>query len=562
MSQIKLTVNNKRTTVDEINELAAYGGDQRQILTRLDRLMGNMAEGSEAQSMTLQIDGGRGAVQARGTLTLTGVVAGNTVQVGDQVFVASASPVGPNQFLVGANDAATAVNLAAAINANPSLMTSSGNLVTAVDNLLSVNYPQTTLSGAIPYPQTYPYTITVSNTAGLTPGLSVSDTGGYIPAGAVITTVVNGTTLNISLNTTNVAPVASDSMTFSPTSLSGSIPYPQTSPPTLVVSNTASLAAGMAVTDTGGYIPAGATVLAVIDSTHVSITKNTTNVAPVASDTIAFTPNPLYITSNVITITSAAYGNSGNMIQLVGSSNVSPLGVAATYAALGASAVTGSAGAGSSLMGDLGIYPNTSSSITNFPPSTYSGTENAGNAAAAAAQAAAQAAYTSMHTMTSTTIPTALDSQTLSPGVYSSSSGTFTLAGSGTGTLTLNGNGTYIFQTASTLTTGAGGAPVMNLTGGALASNVYWVVGSSATINSGTAGTFQGSIIAQASVTDTLGGTVNGSLIALTGAVTYSATATSRANGNASSVDITPSGPYLNGGIEPTPNTMTLWGIK
>ena len=65
------------------------------------------------------------------------------------------------------------------------------------------------------------------------------------------------------------------------------------------------------------------------------------------------------------------------------------------------------------------------------------------------------------------------------------------------------------------------------LSGGARAQDVYWVVGSSATINSGSAGVFQGNIIAQDSITNTMGGTVNGSLIALTGAVTMSAAANS-----------------------------------
>jgi hypothetical protein len=125
----------------------------------------------------------------------------------------------------------------------------------------------------------------------------------------------------------------------------------------------------------------------------------------------------------------------------------------------------------------------------------------------------------------------------LIPGVYST--GAASLAGSGAGTLTFNGAGTYIIYTASTLTTGAGGLPTMTLSGGATAANIYWLVGSSATINSGTAGTFQGNIIAEVSVTDTIGGTVNGVLAALTGAVTLSAasivnTESSAAGGNAS----------------------------
>ena len=139
----------------------------------------------------------------------------------------------------------------------------------------------------------------------------------------------------------------------------------------------------------------------------------------------------------------------------------------------------------------------------------------------AAAQTAANAAYTSLNAMTAMPISATLDGQTLTPGVYST--GAASLAGSGAGTLTFNGAGVYVIQTASTLVTGAGGTPTMTLTGGATAANIYWVVGSSATINSGFTGTFQGNVIADTSITDTLGGTVNGSMIALTGAVTLSA---------------------------------------
>ena len=199
------------------------------------------------------------------------------------------------------------------------------------------------------------------------------------------------------------------------------------------------------------------------------------------------------------------------------------LGTARSYAILGATAVinTGS----SVLMGNLGISPNNSSSITGFPPGIYSGMENAANAAAALAQSQALSAYNDLHTRSSTTISSTLDGQTLTAGVYSFASGSASLAASGPGTLTLSGSSTDVFviQTASTLTTGAGGTPTINLVGGALASNVYWVIGSSATINSGTAGTFYGNVIANTSITVTAGGTVNGSLIALNGAVTLSA---------------------------------------
>jgi hypothetical protein len=293
--------------------------------------------------------------------------------------------------------------------------------------------------------------------------------------------------------------------------------------------------------------------------------------ASMANLAAAINANPAFATASgttlvtatavgsVVTVNANAYGNNGNMIQLVGSTATpSALGVASTYAVIGASAVTNT---GSSVLtGNLGIYPNNASSITGFPPGTYSGTENAGNAAAAAAQAAAQATYTTMNAMTATAISSTLDGQTLAPGVYKESSGHFNLAASGAGTLTLNGAGTYIFQCSSTLTTGAGGVPTITLSGGAKASNVYWIVGSSATINAGSAGTFQGNIIAQASVTDTLGGTVNGTMVALTGAVTMSAATTANAQ-PASGADVIASAPYLLGGVEPALNQYVYAGL-
>jgi hypothetical protein len=64
----------------------------------------------------------------------------------------------------------------------------------------------------------------------------------------------------------------------------------------------------------------------------------------------------------------------------------------------------------------------------------------------------------------------------------------------------------------------------MNLTGGATAANILWVMGSSATINSGHAGTFQGKTISNASTTVTSGGVINGAMVALNAALTLSAT--------------------------------------
>ncbi len=196
------------------------------------------------------------------------------------------------------------------------------------------------------------------------------------------------------------------------------------------------------------------------------------------------------------------------------------LATSASYAVLAASAISNT---GSSVLtGDLGLFPGTS--VTGFPPGTVIGTQHITDSFASQAELDALAAYNELRSRPSTTIPAILDGQTLSAGVYSEASGTFNLAASGNGTLTLNGSATdiFVFNAASTVVTGAGGIPTIALTGGALASNVYWTAGSSATLNVSGSGVFEGTMIAQASVTID-GGSAQGRLFALTGAVTISA---------------------------------------
>jgi len=104
-----------------------------------------------------------------------------------------------------------------------------------------------------------------------------------------------------------------------------------------------------------------------------------------------------------------------------------------------------------------------------------------------------------------------LAGSSLSPGVYRggalSLTGTLTLAGSA--------NSVWVFQAASTLII-ASNTHIL-LTGGASACNVFWQVGSSATI--GTAAAFVGTVMADQSVTATTGATIQGRLLARTGAV-------------------------------------------
>jgi ketosteroid isomerase-like protein len=119
----------------------------------------------------------------------------------------------------------------------------------------------------------------------------------------------------------------------------------------------------------------------------------------------------------------------------------------------------------------------------------------------------------------------------LAPGVYTSGSGAFLISGSD---LTLDGQGdvnaVWVFQMTTSLTVGATGAPrSVNLINGAQAKNVFWQVGSAATINASGGGTMVGTIIASAGVAVSTAGnttisTLNGRALGLTAPVTMTNT--------------------------------------
>ena len=187
------------------------------------------------------------------------------------------------------------------------------------------------------------------------------------------------------------------------------------------------------------------------------------------------------------------------------------LGSADNFAVLAYSTVTNQAGV-TTITGDIGVSPL--ASVVGFPPGIVNGTIHKADAAAAQAQIDLAAAYTDAAGRTPFTTVTGdtLAGLNLPPGVYRG--GALSLIG----TLTLTGNATdvWIFQTASTLDTSAGSQIV--LSGGAKADNVYWVVGSSATL--GADSFFEGNIMAYASITLYSGASLDGRALAKTAAVT------------------------------------------
>lgn len=206
----------------------------------------------------------------------------------------------------------------------------------------------------------------------------------------------------------------------------------------------------------------------------------------------------------------------GLALSLVGTAQAAavsvPLGTAGSYAVLAGSTVTNTGP--SVINGNLGLSPGTA--VAGFPPGLVNGTSHEADAVALQAKADLKTGYNVAaseqppHSVTGD-----LGGQTLTRGVYNSA----TSLGL-TGTLTLDGQGdpdsVWVFQAGSTLTTAT--ASQVTLINGASPCNVYWQIGSSATL--GTASTFRGSILALHSITVTTDVTIHGRVLARNGAVT------------------------------------------
>ena len=164
--------------------------------------------------------------------------------------------------------------------------------------------------------------------------------------------------------------------------------------------------------------------------------------------------------------------------------------------------------------GDVGVSPGTA--VTGFPPGLAGGVIHSADGAAAQAQAALTAGYIDAAGRTGgTTVAGDLVGLTLVPGIYKSTS---SLGLSGDVTLDAHGDpaAVFIFQITSTLITGSGSHVV--LANGAKACNVFWQVGSSATL--GTNSIFKGNIMALTSIALTNGVNLEGRALARNGAVT------------------------------------------
>ncbi|HEV7509953.1 MAG TPA: IPTL-CTERM sorting domain-containing protein [Thermoanaerobaculia bacterium] len=240
-----------------------------------------------------------------------------------------------------------------------------------------------------------------------------------------------------------------------------------------------------------------------------------------------------YLTVSVLGLAALLYGPSKAVAQL------------SSFAVLGGSTVTNTA-TPTVVTGDLGVSPG--SAVTGFPPGIVTGgTIHAADAVAAQAQSDLTTLYTNLANTACNTDLTGQDlgGLTLTPGVYC-----FSTSAQLTGTLTLNAQGNsaarFIFKIGSTLTTASASSVV--LINSASSCGVFWQIGSSATLGTGT--TLAGNIVALTSVTLNTGASVNGRALARNGAVTL----------DNSHVTVCSGGPGLPLSVEAIP-TLSGWAM-
>lgn len=355
-------------------------------------------------------------------------------------------------------------------------------------------------------------------------------TATFAPASSLaLNTVFTATITTAVKDLAGNAPASKYVWTFTTGTLS------DTTPPTVTSTNPVNGAIGVALNKTINATFSKPLNPSTLSTAHFTVTdSNAVSIAgSVAYDSInnivSFTPSINLAASTTFTalLTTGITDLAGNALAsnftwsfTTGTQVAQPpivFGSAGVFGILAGSTVT-SVGP-TQINGDLGVSPG--AAVTGFPPGNVNGAIHAGDNAAAQAKSDLLAAYNDgAARLGAAVLPGNLGGLTFTPGLYNnqSSSG---ISGTGPqGILTLDAQGdpnaVFIFQMASTLITDSGTSVV--LAGGAKEGNIYWQVGSSATL--GTNSIFKGNVLADQSITLTTGATLDGRALTRIGAVT------------------------------------------
>ncbi|MHB8745953.1 MAG: ice-binding family protein [Gammaproteobacteria bacterium] len=438
-----------------------------------------------------------------------------------------------------------------------------------------------------------PATITATSFTLTGPGTTavagaVAYPGGVRTATFTPTSVLAANTLFTATITTGAKDLAGNALAsnFVWTFTTGAVA--DTTPPTVTFVNPPDLATGVCLQKRVNATFSEAMDPATITTATFTLQLTGPPLGPLLSGTVAydaqnkvatFTPTSALVASTkyTATITTGAKDLAGNALATnkvwtfttgtqACSAPASPiaLGTAAPFGNLGGTAGTTNTGLLTVIGGDLGSTATVTSAVTGFHDSagdiytetgsnkgTVSGkiytctvstlgpTSAAVNATSCGIATQARSdAQTAFNNLAPASLPGGTDpgagqlgGLTLFPGVYKAAAGSFQITGSDL-TLDAQGDATavWVFQTASTLTVGAPAAPrSIILINGALAKNVFWQVGTSATINGAGGGTMVGTILASSAVSfSTVGNvaivTLNGRAVGLNASVTMTNT--------------------------------------
>jgi hypothetical protein len=250
---------------------------------------------------------------------------------------------------------------------------------------------------------------------------------------------------------------------------------------------------------------------------------------------------------NISILSAIALASTGLMLSMAPTSQAATfvgLGTADNFAILAGSAITVTGP--TTVVGDIGVFPTIT--YTGAASVSQTGTYHAGDAVTQTAKTDLVASYLAAAGQTPfTTVTAAIAATTVVPGVYQSGS-SLSFAGNVILDAGGNPNAVFVFQSASTVVT-ASGTNITIINGGQ-ACNVFYAVGSSATLGTGTH--LVGNVIALTSITDNGGSVVNGRLLARNGAVTLNNSSVSKAT--CAAVVATPSPtPVVTPSPSPTP---------